>query len=372
MVDALVSPAFVDAASRLLAEDPTVVEKALRGAIPALLSGIAGHADAKGSAGKVSRLIDSAEISATPLSALIAEPESAVEHMRTGSEMLQDIFGVRARRLVEAVAQHARTSDTAAASLLSLSAPLVVDMLRQLRERPDAPATLEWLGTRRTAISSMLPAEISTMTGLGGGLLSAGTARTAPPPIVNNPAPRFPVGGSRHRLIGVLVVALVLVLAAGAAYFARGRKHTAEPATVSLSLPNRTTVEVPASGFLYALSNFLAGKGDRVVPKTFACDPIDFYLDSSRLTPSASATVDSLAAILNAYPGVRFRLEGSASTQADADTNRRIAIDRTHAVGARLQADRVEANRMEWGVFTASAKSAPAESPLRIVITKLE
>ncbi len=210
------------------------------------------------------------------------------------------------------------------------------------------------------------------MTGLGGGLLTTGTVRAAAPQVVNKPVPRLRAGRGRNRLIGTATLALVLVLAAGAAYFARGRKGTAGPAIVSLSLPNQTTVEVSTGSFLHTLYNFLGGKGDRIVPKTFGCDHIDFYLDSSRLTPSSLATVDSLAAILNAYPGVRFRLEGSAATQADAETNKRIAIDRTHAVAARLEADRVEANRMESEVFAASAQSAPPESPLRIVITRLE
>jgi OmpA-OmpF porin, OOP family len=375
VIDAVITSAFVHAASRLLGESPPAVERALRGAIPALLSGIAGHASDKGApGGKVSRIIESATVRLDLFPGIVDDRETAVAYMRTGSEMIRDIFGVRSRRLIEAVARYAGISDNSAASLLSLSAPIVVDALRQYEENTDLPASLKWLGEQRNAIAQLLPPDISTMTGLGGGLLRAGgAARTVAAPRIAAPVrSRTPAVRLRKRLILAGLAVLGLLLAVGGAYLTHGTKGPSGPGMVTLSLPNQTVIEVPAVGVHRALYDYLAGKGDRNVPRAFACEHIDFYRDSSRLTPSSLGAVDSLAAILNAYPRVHFRLDGFVSQQGDEDSRKQVALDRTNAVAARLEADGVEAHRMESGVYTAQQQPGPGESPLRLVITTLE
>jgi len=366
VIDALIDPAFVEGASRLLAEDPTAVERALRGAIPALLSGIAGHAGTSaGTAGKVSRLMEGSPAAVRQTSNAFADRESAVEQMRTGSQMLRDIFGVRSRRLVEAVAQHAGMPSTSAASLLSLTAPEVVNALRRLNDNPDAPNPLDWLDAQRNAMVSLLPPEISTMTGLSGGLMPSG----AIPALPISPTAQDARTQRRKWLVGAGASILVLLLAVGASHGARKRFVASGPAIVSLALPNGTTVEVPAHGFHRSVNDFLAGRGNHDTQKSFPCDRIEFYPGSSRLKPGSLDDVDNLAAILRAYPAVDFRLEGLVSDGSD-DVAKRVALDRAHAVGARLQANSVPARRMEADVYIRTSQSDSSQGSLRLVISK--
>ena len=378
---ALVTPEYVEGASRLLSEEPAAVEKALRGAIPALLGGIAGQVTDQAGANRVVRLIEGSALPLPDVTSLLSDGTAVSEQLRAGTEIVRAIFGARSTRLIEAVAEHSGIRKSSSASILGLSAPLVLEKLRQLTAAPNSSWLMDVVGAQRTAIFGLLPPEISTMTGLGGGLLAAGTVKAAPPPPPAVAPPKKPVFGTRRLILIAVAACLVLILAAGAAYLKRGKKRQSDTGLISISLPDRVVINVPANGFQRALHDFLAKPVAADLPKRFLCGQIDFYPGSSRLKPSSMDAVDTLAAILKAYPAASFKIEAYyADPASDKETNTRVALDRTHAVAARVESARIDAQRMESGVYVgeppparkAGNSTTADEGALWLVITKLE
>ena len=361
-VKALATPEYVESVSYLLAEPPAAVEKALLAAIPALLSGIANQVSDETGAKRVLRLIEQASPHEASTQGLPLAHSAAPEQLRAGAEIVKAIFGVRATRVIEAVAQHAGLRESSAASIVGLSAPLVIEKLRQLGGELDSSWLMDAIGAQRSAIFGLVPPDISTMTGLGGGLLAPGTAKAAPPLQPPPPPPLEPRFG-RYKLIFIAAGAfVVLLLAAALAYVARGHRQQPNAALISISLPNHAVVNVSSDGFHRALQSFLAHPTAEDLPKRFLCDHIDFYPDSSRLKPASIDAVDSLATILKAYPSVSFRMEANAVAHGNYELSPQLAIDRTQAVAARIEASGVDVRRMEEGVYI---KTAPAGAKTR-------
>ena len=68
------------------------------------------------------------------------------------------------------------------------------------------------------------------------------------------------------------------------------------------------------------------------MPKRFVFDNLNFETGSTKLTPDSIPTVDSLVAILKAYPAVAVRLEGYTDNTGDAAANKKLSLDRAVTV----------------------------------------
>jgi outer membrane protein OmpA-like peptidoglycan-associated protein len=82
-----------------------------------------------------------------------------------------------------------------------------------------------------------------------------------------------------------------------------------------------------------------------IVP-TLIFEDLNFETGSTRLTPSSATTVDSLAAILKAYPAVAVALEGHTDSTGDAVANKRLSLDRATAVRETLVKSGVDGSRI--------------------------
>ena len=107
---------------------------------------------------------------------------------------------------------------------------------------------------------------------------------------------------------------------------------------MSLNLPTGEKLDVRGGSFLQSFTAFLADKTDTSLPKRFVFDDLNFEMGTATLTPPSQATVDQLASVLKAYPGVRVTLEGHTEITAVAVTaDGRWAVcgsyDRTLKVG---------------------------------------
>lgn len=61
-------------------------------------------------------------------------------------------------------------------------------------------------------------------------------------------------------------------------------------------------------------------------------EDLNFETGSTQLTPESVATVDSLVAILKAYPSVSVTLEGYTDTTGEPTANKQLSLDRAVAV----------------------------------------
>ena len=83
-----------------------------------------------------------------------------------------------------------------------------------------------------------------------------------------------------------------------------------------VQLPGGVKISIPERSFNYALYQWLSTTRDTTVPKRFVFDNLNFNTGSTQLTPESVPTVDSLVAIMNAYPGTVVRLQGARTTRA--------------------------------------------------------
>jgi len=99
-----------------------------------------------------------------------------------------------------------------------------------------------------------------------------------------------------------------------------------------VQLPGGMKISIPEGSFNYTLYQWLSTTGDTTVPKRFVFDNLNFNTGSTQLTPESVSTVDSLVAIMKAYPGTVVRLEGYTDNTGDAAANKKLSLDRADTV----------------------------------------
>jgi len=75
-------------------------------------------------------------------------------------------------------------------------------------------------------------------------------------------------------------------------------------------------------------------------------DNLNFESGATTLTPESRPTVDSLTAILKAYPSVSVGLEGYTDSTGDAAANTKLSLDRAAAVKGLLVGGGVAESRI--------------------------
>jgi len=134
------------------------------------------------------------------------------------------------------------------------------------------------------------------------------------------------------------LVALAALILIGLGYMmwrATPTHEAAREATRKLAeiqLPSGIKISVPEGAFNFSLATWLASTSDTTVPKRFVFDNLNFESSSTALTPESRPTVDSLAAILKAYPAVSVDLEGYTDSTGDPAANKKLSLDRAAAV----------------------------------------
>jgi outer membrane protein OmpA-like peptidoglycan-associated protein len=117
-----------------------------------------------------------------------------------------------------------------------------------------------------------------------------------------------------------------------------------EPASVAL--PDGRKLSINRGGFLDQLNTFLGDTGGTAPPKRFVFDDLNFETGTTTLTGQSRATVDSLAAIMKAYPAAQVALEGFTDATGDAGANRKLSLDRAQAIKGLLTQAGIGAERI--------------------------
>jgi OmpA-OmpF porin, OOP family len=184
------------------------------------------------------------------------------------------------------------------------------------------------LGGQKTWLSGLLPAGIASFLGW-----SDYERAREPAPVYIAPKRETPNWLIPAIVLGGIALAtLAWLLSRPAAV--REIPVAARPAAkmADLSLPGGMKVSVPEGSFNYSLHQWLAGTTDTTVPKRFVFDNLNFETGSTKLTPDSVPTVNSLVAILKAYPAVAVRLEGHTDNTGDAAANKKLSLDRAVVV----------------------------------------
>jgi outer membrane protein OmpA-like peptidoglycan-associated protein len=100
------------------------------------------------------------------------------------------------------------------------------------------------------------------------------------------------------------------------------------------------------------------------LPYTARLDQLAFDPGSGILRPEASSPLGTVAAILEAHPSARVRVEGHADRPGDTTANRALAESRAEAVKIALQDRGVSSERIEveWRGLTAGRDTEKAQA----------
>jgi OmpA-OmpF porin, OOP family len=334
MVKGYLTPDIVHKAASFVGESESATQKAMNGIIPTLIAAFANQASTTSGAEKLIRMLDAGKYDGTALNnlgSLFSGGETTQKAITQGKDTLSSLFGNKTDGLVDQIARFAGLRTGSSGSLLALVLPLILSVLGRQRatigQSPSALASL--LGEQKGFLSNLLPAGIGSFLGWTG--YEAARPRET--------AAYIEPKRERESWFVPMLVLSGIVLAALAWLLSRPSPVqeipvAARPAArmADLSLPGGMKVSVPEGSFNYSLHQWLAGTSDTTVPKRFVFDNLNFETGSTKLTPESVPTVDSLVAILKAYPNVAVSLEGHTDNTGDAAANKKLSLDRAVTV----------------------------------------
>lgn len=398
------SSSVVDQLADQLNETPANTRKAVSGALPTVLGGLAkrvqnGGADSiislleKGSYSKETTPLDVAQVTDTH-----EETQKAVE---TGREFVGAILGGNTDRITEQLANYSNLQPASARSVIGLTGSVLMGMLgRQHNELGLTDFNLKSLLLGQTdSIKAALPAGLSEV----GGLLGFDTFRTPTGPTTEvqgadhfsgtslNPNIPKSTDGDRQKenvrwlrwamvAMGILVIALVIQKcrqpqngidgvytdttsrvesdaaedrSAATKQNIKESNGQASDSTVPGALGIRVPIELPGgrtlnlaeNSFNANLARFLGGKS-RQVPRTFTFDNLAFDTGSGRIMADSRPDVNELIQIMQAYPTLIIRIEGHTDNTGDSQANQKLSLDRANAVKAALGEAGIDTARM--------------------------
>jgi outer membrane protein OmpA-like peptidoglycan-associated protein len=98
------------------------------------------------------------------------------------------------------------------------------------------------------------------------------------------------------------------------------------------------------------------------VPKRFVFEDLNFETGSTQLTPESVGTVNSLVAVLTAYPAVNVALEGHTDNTGDPAANKKLSLDRATAVKDLMVKGGIAEARMTASGYGQENPVAPNET----------
>lgn len=348
LVKGYVTPDVIQRAASYIGESTPATQKALGGVTPTIVAALSSLASTPGGVQQISRLLDSGKYDGSALSSvgsLFGGGVTTQSALGSGKDLLESLFGARTGGVADLIARFAGIGPNAASSLLALAAPLVMHVLGRQRSQGafSGPGGLgTFLAEQQRSVAGLLPAGLGSLlgwSGLGASVSEVGaSAAGAATRVTRDVAETVPAATNWTRWALPLIILGALILGALAWLWQEtpttGVRETAREAArrvAELELPGGAKISVPEGSFNFSLASWLAGT-DTTVPRRFIFDNLNFETGGTQLTPESRATVDSLGAILKAYPGVSVALEGHTDSTGDAAANQKLSLDRANAV----------------------------------------
>jgi outer membrane protein OmpA-like peptidoglycan-associated protein len=355
------TPDVVDKAAYFLGESIPDTHKAVAAAVPTTVAALTNMASTSGGAEQIARMLDSGKYDGSALGnlgSLFGGGVLTQEAIGTGKGLIESLFGDKLGSVVDLMTRSVGIRSSSVLSLMALVAPVVMHVVgRQRALAGGGLSTLTTLlGDQRSFLGPMLPAGLASLlgwSGLTGGLSNVASAATG---AATRGASE--VAGLTSRwpswLIPIAAIAALLVVALGYLWSSSPVREAARDATrrlAELQLPGGLKISVPEGTFNWSLATWLASTRDAAVPKRFIFDNLNFESNSTTLTPESRPTVDSLVAILKAYPAVSVALEGHTDSTGDAAANKKLSLDRAGAVKDILASGGIDSSRIATDGF---------------------
>lgn len=381
-------------AGNVLGESESGVQRAIAGAIPAVLAGILNKAGSGDAGGILNMATNAAN------SGILSNIGNFFggNFLTSGTDMLKGIFGNHTDDVSNTVASYAGIRPSSATSLMSLAAPAALGSLGKHAETTNMSASglLSFLNTQKDSILNAIPSGLnlagalglSSLGSIGNKLSGALTGLTGSlrdmPGRMQTTATR--PGGNRW----VLPLLIVLAIAVLAWYLLRPKQNdnketqitspsadtsaavqptATAPAmeSIKVKLPDGTEIDAYRGGIEDQLVSFLNDPSKQADKNTwFDFDNLNFETGSATITKESMKQVQNIAAILKAFPKATIKIGGYTDKTGDSTSNLKLSQSRADAVMAALKANGAKASQLAGAEgygsqFAKAAASAPDE-----------
>lgn len=352
------------------------IQKALGGAIPAVLTGLLNKASSTDGAASLLNLSKDAASSGFSgnLGGLLGGGSNL---LGKGMDMLKGLFGDKTNAITSMIASFGGIRESSASSLLSVAAPAALGAVgKQVTQSNMGVSGLtSWLAQQKDSILGAIPPGLniagalglgslgdlgSKLSGLVGGATSnvkhvAGTASA----YAHDTSEKVKGGA---KWLWPLILALLVIL--GLIYFLRGKGHKEElattpteqtsppadtiassipvaaaPVSIKVKLPDGTELDAYKGGIEDRLVIFLNDPNSKAGKDVwFDFDNLNFKTGSAELTDESMVQVNNIAAILKAYPKLKIKIGGYTDKSGDESVNMKISQERANSVSNALKA----------------------------------
>jgi outer membrane protein OmpA-like peptidoglycan-associated protein len=348
------SPSQINSLSRLLGESPDATERAITGAIPALLGGIAHQGETQQGAAMLIETMNGLPHNGALAEMIMAHDERLT---RAGASVVNQLFNGQTAGITSLIGRFAGMKGGSVQNLLALSAPIVLGSIAN--EAPvggfSPQGLMGLLDSQKPNIVRALPSGLSGLAGLIGlgGLAGLTRAKTAYAVAGNRMERTYDdaatYGGTAARtgtrwlqwLIGIVAIALLALFALRTL----SGTHIPAPTLSTLTLPGGGTIAVRQGSIGDQLYRYLSSS-TATTPQSFTFDNLEFDSAQGMYRASSQPTIDGIAAILKAYPAASVRVEGYTDSQGDDAANLGLSQARADSVAKALQSADVDASRV--------------------------
>jgi outer membrane protein OmpA-like peptidoglycan-associated protein len=351
------NPDVVRTVSGLIGATPSTTGAGFATAIPTLLAGVVATASTPAGAHWVRSIISEGGYGDGTLDKLLGMLTGgrATERLMTsGRQLLANLFGSKQQDVMDAIAESAKLSGSAARNLMCVAAPMVMGVLgREVATHGlDWSGLMNYLAGQRVSIASATPPTVAGVLGL-----QAPPVSSAASAVERHYRDGLAVATPGRGQLGAWLFTALAALSGFAIVFVMHPPWTGDvgkpaPSALprqfqALMLPNGERLDVRVGSFLAKLNAYLASATDTGVPRRFVFDEVTFEPGSADLTPGSRPSVDALGRTMKAYPAVRVNLEGFTDSSGDAVTNKELSLDRAQAIKDRLVERGVTAERIQ-------------------------
>ena len=292
--------------------------------------------------------------SKTPANA-IASALSSGQALSPGSSLiagserfLSSLFGGGQGALLNSISRESGLRAAGAASIMALAVQSVLGFIgsRVRDEGMTATGLSEFLRRETANLRSALPSGFSEA-------FSSEPAPFAVRSTTTPPVPAYTPTVEKRRSSWMWLIPLALIFL-GLLWLALRPRSVPVPTLpnlgnlISISLPDGTSLSVPERGVEGRLLAFI--RDSNRAPDTtswFDFDRLLFDTGSATLQPQSQDQLQSVAAILKAYPNVHMRIGGYTDNTGSPDANVRLSQDRANNVMAELVRLGISPDRLE-------------------------
>ena len=356
LIKGYLTPDIVAASASYVGESGQDTYKAFTGLVPTTVAALGNMAATKTGAQQISQMLDSGKYDGSMLANLgnlFSGGVAAQSAIGAGKGLLESLFGNSLGGVTDLIARFSGIRVGSASSLMALVAPIIMHVLGRQRAAGGGgmAAVTNLLTDQRSSLTGLLPSGMASL--LGGSGVTSGLSDVVSATAGTASRATREVAAATSRTsdwwIPLAAVAALILLAIGYMSWWAPAREAARVATTKLAelqLPSGIKISVPEGAFNFSLATWLARTSDTTVPKRFVFDNLNFESSSTALTPESRPTVDTLAAILKAYPAVSVDLEGYTDSTGDPAANKKLSLDRAAAVKNLLVGGGIADSRM--------------------------